>query len=90
MGISDWFRRKKGDPEAERRARLLSRGRITDGSILDVGSDAEGLILQIYYRYTVSGVDYEASQVLDRAQQQRPVEYSPGARVVVRYDPRRP
>lgn len=87
MSISNWFRRKHVDAEAQRRARLSSAGRIADGMILDTISDDSGTITQIFYRYTVSGVDYESSQMLDQEQQRRPLDYTPGARVTVRFDP---
>lgn len=90
MALSNWFRRKKDNPEAERRARLLATGRITDGSVLDAASDEAGTIRQIFYRYTVNGVDYESSQLLDQEQRHRDVNYAPGAHVIVRYDPRQP
>lgn len=90
MAISNWFRRKRVNAEAERRARLLKTGRITDGAVLDTISDDSGAITQIFYRYTVSGVDYESSQLLDQEQRTRPLDYAPGANVAVRYDPRQP
>jgi hypothetical protein len=84
------FRRKKVDAEAERRARLLSSGRIADGVIVDTGNDDAGAIRQIYYSYEVSGVEYESSQLLDNDQRQREMNYAPGASVTIRYDPRQP
>lgn len=90
MAISNWFRRKRVDAEAQRRSLLSSAGRIADGMILDSISDDSGTITQIFYRYTVSGVDYESSQMLDQEQQRRPLDYTPGARVTVRFDPRQP
>jgi hypothetical protein len=44
----------------------------------------------IYYTYEISGVDYQSSQHLNAEQQQRPLDYSPGAIITVRYDPRQP
>jgi hypothetical protein len=90
MPFPNLFRRKKSDPEAERRARLLQGGRITEGVVFDVGNDDSGAIRQIYFHYEVSGVEYESSQLLDDAQRGREVDYSPGARVTIRYDPQRP
>jgi hypothetical protein len=91
MSFLDRFRRQKEDPEMKRRARLLSAGRIGEGSVLDIRSDAaSGAITQIFYRYTVNGVEYESSQSLDPAQQQREVDYAPGAHVTIRYDPHQP
>jgi hypothetical protein len=91
MPFLDRFRRKKDDPDVARRARLLRNGRIAEGTILDIGGEAEpGIFTQIFYRYEISGVEYESSQMLDREQQQRQTEYSPGARITVRYDPHQP
>lgn len=90
MGILDIFRRKKGDDEAARRARLLRTGRIADGSISDIVTDENNRITQVFYNYTINGVDYEASQSLDTEQQQRQSDYFPGTRITVRYNPRQP
>lgn len=91
MSFLDRFRRQKEDPETKRRTRLLRTGRITEGSVLDVYNDAaSGAITQIFYSYTVNGVEYESSQSLDNAQQQREVDYAPGARITIRYDPHQP
>ena len=90
MPLSNWFRRKKADPEVERRTRLLEKGRITEGTIIDTGNDDSGAIRQVYFHYEVSGVDYESSQLLSTEQQERAADYSPGARVTIRYDPHRP
>ncbi|HEX8847583.1 MAG TPA: DUF3592 domain-containing protein [Pyrinomonadaceae bacterium] len=90
MPLSNLFRRKKTDPEAERRARLLQSGRITDGIVIDTGNDADGAIRQIFFTYEVSGVEYESSQLLDDEQRRREINYAPGAHVTIRYDPHRP
>jgi hypothetical protein len=90
MPLSNWFRRKKADPEVERRTRLLQNGRITEGTIIDTGNDDSGAIRQVYFHYEVSGVEYESSQLLSAEQQERANSYSPGARVTIRYDPHRP
>lgn len=90
MPLSNWFRRKKADPEVERRSRLLQMGRITEGVIFDTGNDDSGAIKQVYFHYEVSGVEYESSQLLNAEQQEREADYSPGARVTIRYDPHRP
>ena len=90
MPLSNLFRRKKADPEVERRTRLLQKGRITEGTIIDTGNDDSGAIRQVYFHYEVSGVEYESSQLLSAEQQERATNYSPGARVTIRYDPHRP
>jgi hypothetical protein len=90
MPLSSLFRRKKADPEMERRTRLLQGGRITEGVVFDTGNDDAGAIRQIYFHYEVSGVEYESSQLLDDDQRRREASYAPGARVTIRYDPQRP
>ena len=90
MGLLNLFRRNKTDPEAARRAELLRTGRIADGVVFDVGTDEAGEITHVYYSYNISGVEYESSQSLDEAQRARPINYSPGAHITVRYEPRRP
>ena len=91
MPFLDRFRRRKEDPEAARRARLLRTGRIAEGTIIDISGEAEsGHFTQIFYSYNISGVEYESSQLLDGEQQQRPTDYAPGARITVRYDPHQP
>jgi hypothetical protein len=90
MGILNIFRRNKRDDEAARRAELLRTGRITEGSVFDVVTDEAGAITQIFFNYTLNGVDYESSQTLDPQQRQRQADYIPGARVIVRFNPRRP
>lgn len=91
MPFLDRFRRKKDDPEGARRARLLRAGRIAEGTIVDIGGETEsGSFTHIFYRYEISGVEYESSQVLSLEQQQRQTEYSPGSRITVRYDPHQP
>lgn len=89
MSFLDRFRRKKED-EAARIARLAKTGRMTDGKILDAESDGDGKITQVTYTYTLAGVQYESSQELTQAQQQRPLDYAPGRGITVRYDPRQP
>jgi hypothetical protein len=90
MKLLNLFRSKKPDDEAARRARLLHAGRITEGRILDVGTDESGTIVRIFYRYDIGGVDYESSQMLDAEQSRHAPDYAPGALVTVRYDPRQP
>jgi len=89
MSFLDRFRHKKED-EPARIARISKTGRIADGVVLDATSDSNGLITQVCYSYTISGVQYESSQDLNREQQKRYVDYSPGTSITVRYDPRQP
>lgn len=90
MGIFDRFRRPKTDDETARRAQLLRGGRITEGTIFDVITDEAGSITAVFFRYNISGVDYESSQTLDDTQRQHQSDYVPGARIVVRYHPHQP
>jgi hypothetical protein len=83
------FRRSKIDPELQRRALLLQSGRIGEATILGISSDAEGNEM-LSYCYTIAGVDYETVQRLDEEQLGRRNHYLPGARVTLRFDPRRP
>ena len=89
MGFLDRFRRKKDD-DSSRIARLLASGRIVEGRVIDVLENAEGVVTQVFYGFSVSGVDYESSQLLNPEQQRLRTHYIPGARITIRYDPRRP
>jgi len=89
MSFLDRFRRKTED-ETARIARLAKTGRIADGRILDAVSDNDGRILQVTYAYTLAGVQYESSQDLSSAQQERSHQYAPGRQIIVRYDPKAP
>jgi hypothetical protein len=90
MGIFNIFRRRKSDDEALRRAELLRTGRIAEATISDVVTDDSDRITQIFFNYTINGVDYESSQTLDPEQQRRQGDYFPGARVTLRYNYQRP
>ena len=87
MGFLRLFKRKqKRDVFAERREHLLAHGRITDGRIIDTETTGRGEI--VFYLYTLNGVDFESSELLDAEQQRDPLRYAPGAKVGVRYDPK--
>lgn len=90
MGLLDLFKRKQTDTEGARRALLMRTGRIGEGVVLDVTITDANEITHVFYTYNVNGVEYESSQTLDEAQQQHQGDYYPGARITVRYDPRRP
>lgn len=88
MGILRLFKRKqKADPIAARRAHLMSHGRITDGRIIDTETNGRGEEI-VFYLYTLNGVDFESSELLDDEQRRDPLRYAPGAKVGVRYDPK--
>ncbi|HEY6122336.1 MAG TPA: DUF3592 domain-containing protein [Pyrinomonadaceae bacterium] len=89
MSIFDRFRKKKED-EASRISRLLKTGRIVEGQVLDNTLNQAGRIVHVFYTYNVAGVEYESSQALSVEQQNPRKDYSPGAKVTIRYDPRQP
>jgi hypothetical protein len=76
------------DPMAEYYKWLSQFGRVADGHILDFQQDESGLT--IFYRYNVANVDYETSQKLSGEQLSRKNSYTPGAYVIVRFDPKQP
>jgi hypothetical protein len=90
MGIFDRFKKKREvDPEQQRRAGLLERGRITEGTIIDSEAADDGSGGEIvYYFYSVHGVDFESSEFLSRERLADPLKYAPGAKVGVRFDPK--
>lgn len=88
MGLFDIFKRRKKEPsEAERRAFLLKNGRITEGTIIDSATTADGEEIA-YYFYTINGVDFESSDILSETQKQNLLKYAPGAKVSIRFDPK--
>ncbi|MEZ5305790.1 MAG: hypothetical protein R2684_01460 [Pyrinomonadaceae bacterium] len=87
MGIFGFLKRgRKIETETERRERLLVRGRITDGVILDSETSDQGNEV-VHYSYTIHGVDFEASEILTEEQVLSGRNYAPGASVVIRFDP---
>lgn len=89
MSFLGRFRRNKIDPEVQRRALLLARGRLGEATVLGISSESDGTEL-LSYCYTFAGVDYETVQRLSEEQLNRKDHYLPGARVALRFDPRRP
>ena len=89
MSLLGRFRRKKEDPEVARRRVLLEGGRLGEATVLETNADDDGTVM-LSYSYTIGGVDYQTSQRLDEQQLLRKYDYLPGARVPMRYDPRRP
>lgn len=88
MGLFDIFRaKKKINPEVERRVFLQTKGRITEGTIIDSETNASGEEI-VYYYYNIQGVDFESSEILTEDQCQDPLRYAPGAKVGVRFDPK--
>ena len=87
MGFLDRFKRKTESDHVQRRTDLLSSGRITEGVIIDTDTTPDGGEIA-YYVYTLNGVDFESSELLTPEQMLNPVNYAPGAKVGIRYDPR--
>ena len=88
MGLFNIFRSKKEvDLEKQRREFLQSKGRITDGVILD-NELAENGDEVVYYVYNIQGVDFESSEILTEEKLENPLKYAPGAKIGVRFDPK--
>lgn len=90
MNLLGFFRRKPDNTEAARRTRLLRAGRIADGTIIDIGANADGQVTHIFYAYEINGVEYESSQLLAPEQLAHANDYAPGARITIRFDPHQP
>ncbi len=88
MGFFDFFKRsRKQYTEEARRDFLLQNGRITDGTILDSETNEKGEEIA-FYIYSVHGVDFESSEILSAEKVKNPLQYAPGAKVGVRFDPK--
>jgi hypothetical protein len=79
-------RRKKAELPAERRKRLLAKGRITDGVIIDSDTLDDGTEV-VQYSYHIHGVQFESSEALTEEQKAAGIKYAPGASVAIRFDP---
>ncbi len=87
MGFFDIFKAKKAIvTETERRDFLKTKGRITDGVIVDSETNENGEEVVFYY-YNIQGVDFESSEILTEAQCENPLKYAAGAKIGVRFDP---
>jgi hypothetical protein len=88
MGLFNIFKQKKQvDSEKMRREFLLVHGRITEGTIVDSETTESGEEIA-FYVYNVHGVDFESSEMLTAEQCENPLQYAPGAKVGVRFDPK--
>ncbi len=88
MGFFDIFKQKKEvDLEKNRREFLQTKGRITDGVILDNELSENGDEI-VFYVYNIQGVDFESSEILTAEKLENPLKYAPGAKVGVRFDPK--
>ncbi|MBI2818006.1 MAG: hypothetical protein HYX72_13815 [Acidobacteria bacterium] len=95
LSVTAWLlirsRGKKSPAERERdrRMALNANGRMTDGVLtdaaLDSGDPAETALL--FYRYSISGVEYSAAQDVSCLRNMIPVgNYLAGETVMVKYD----
>ena len=88
MGLFDIFKlNKKIKSETEWREFLRTKGRITDGIIIDseISQNGEEIVC---YQYTIQGVDFESSEMLTEQQRENPLKYAAGAKIGVRFDPK--
>jgi hypothetical protein len=86
MSILDRLRKKPVVTDAERRSLLRTSGRITEGVIVDTDTRGEDEI--VYYLYTLNGVDFESTELLNEIQRQDLLKYAPGQKVNIRFDPK--
>ena len=73
--------------DSDRRVALRSAGRITEGVIIDTEPAGEGSEV-VFYSYTLNGVDFVSSELLNSEQLHDPLKYAPGAKISVKYDPK--
>lgn len=97
LGLLAWWilRRRKTpeERERERRAFLKEKGRITDGTILDVREltpNGDAPLQFLIYSYDVAGVSYEASQDVTPLQEVDLNACRLGLPASVKYDPHNP
>ena len=96
-GVYVWMRSHRKTPdqrEAERRLRLSTIGRITDGTVLDVqeiANDGHSARAFVIYSYDVAGVSYEASQDVSPLSDKVDVHNCRiGLPASIKYDPQNP
>ncbi len=98
VSLGTWLllrgRRKKSDAEKERERRLAlnSVGRMTDGTLIEAldSADPAGTAL-LFYRYSISGVEYSTAQDVSCLRNIIPAgTYLPGKAVIVKYDQHHP
>ena len=87
MGLFNLFKKKQTNSEAIRLEILERNGRITEGIIIDSETSEAGDEI-VFYVYTVQGVDFESSEILTEEKLLNPLNYAPGAKVGVRFDPK--
>ena len=86
--FSRFKHRSMADADEERKRILRVHGRITDGRVVDTYYGPNGEEIAVYV-YTLNGVDFESSEILNEDQLRDPIKYAPGAKVAIRYDPKR-
>ncbi|MDQ3323150.1 MAG: hypothetical protein M3525_12080 [Acidobacteriota bacterium] len=88
MRLFDIFKpKKRQNTEAARREFLMRNGRIADGTITDSETSERGEEI-VFYIYSIQGVDFESSEILTAEQMENPLQYAPGAKVGIRFDPK--
>jgi hypothetical protein len=96
LALTFWLRSRRKTPEEyerERRLRISTAGRITDGTVLDAQemSIDEKPAQLVIYRYDVGGVSYEASQDITHLRQFVDLHTCRiGLPTSVKYDPQNP
>ncbi|MGH9555005.1 MAG: DUF3592 domain-containing protein [Terriglobales bacterium] len=96
VGVWLWVRSRRKTPEQierERRQRLHTIGRITDGTVIDAHEVAtgSGSMQLLVYQYSVGGVDYEASQDVTHFRQTLDLpSFRVGFPAAVKYDTQNP
>jgi hypothetical protein len=94
--VAVMLRRNRKTPEQrerERRQRINTYGRITDGNVLDVQEPSanDGQMQLIIYQYDVAGVTYEASQDITTLRQFIDLHSCRlGLPASIKYDPHNP
>lgn len=73
--------------QTDNRETLHIQGRITDGLVIDCETTDAGEQI-VFYTYSIQGVDFESSEILTKEQLQKPLQYAPGAKVGIRFDPK--
>jgi hypothetical protein len=86
MGYRAWLasRVSPAERERQRRASLVRTGKMGDATLMDVQED------NVFYAYSVRGVEYTASQDISPLKDRVPDDLSVLSAVSVRYDPKNP
>jgi hypothetical protein len=96
-GASYILRKRRKTPEQlerERRGRISTHGRITDGTVIDaqeMATNGQSAVQLLIFQYDVSGVSYEASQDITHLRQFVDIHTCKvGVPTSVKYDPQNP